>query len=256
VLFVAAALLLAVALALAGCSARCRPGTALVTVLLDGTAADADALVVTAQLAGASLMSQRFDWHGDGSGTLELRFPSGYPAGGRVDVGVSAQKGGAVVGNGSAVATLPDGCASFDLRVDPVAASDGGSPADAATVDAGGDPCAHLDDGTAVPGGQYLDRCCRGASVRLNLDNNCGGCGIQCRNGFHCVNTGATDARMWWCACAGAGDCWSNCCGTGNDPNTAAKVCSPSSCGSTAVCQGCPLGSTCEMTDPHYYCHY
>jgi hypothetical protein len=288
VLFVAAALLLVAALALAGCDARCQPGTALVTVLLDGAAADADGLAVTAQLAGAPVMTQTFAWHGGGNGTLELRFPSGYPAGARVDVTVVAQKSGAAVGSGSAVATLPEGCAAFELRVAPAGSGDGGSGDGGTSADgSAGDPCAQpnsdgvvcaptsdpcrrpgvcaaghcgplgqVDDGSAVPGGQYLDRCCGGKAVRLNGDDNCGGCGIQCHNGFHCLNNGATDGRMWWCGCSTNADCWSNCCGTGNNPNTAAKACAPSTCGATALCQGCPLGSTCEMTDPHYYCHY
>jgi len=286
-LFFGAALLLAAALALAGCDQRCRPGTALVTVLLDGTAGAADELEVTAQLSGAKVMSQSFAWPGGSSGTLELRFPAGYPAGARVDVQVQAQKGGSVVGSGSAVTTLPESCAAFDLRVAPASNDDGGSGGNG-EVDGGGDPCAapnsdgiecahsadpcqrsgtcsagkcspigQVDDGQpVVSGGAYLDRCCGGHAVKLNSDDNCGGCGIQCHNGFHCINSGATNDRMWWCGCSTNADCWSNCCGTGNTPNSAAKVCSPSTCGATALCQGCPLGSSCEMTDPHYYCHY
>jgi hypothetical protein len=283
-LFVGAALLLAAAFVLAGCEPRCRSGTALLTVLLDGAAANADDLLVKAQLSGAPVMTQPFPWPGGASGTLELRFPSGYPAGGHVEVQVLARKSGQIVGTGSAVATLPPGCATFDVRV-AASVDDGGAVSDGGA--GGGDPCAQpgsdgvvcaptsdpcrrpgvcasghcgpigqVDDGSAVPGGQYLDRCCSGRAVRLNAADNCGGCGIQCRNGFQCINTGATDGRMWWCGCGTAADCWSNCCGTGNNPNTAAKVCAPSTCGATALCQGCPLGSTCEMTDPHYYCHY
>jgi hypothetical protein len=274
----------------AGCEQRCRPSTALVTVLLDGVAANADTLLVTARLDGAAPMTQSFTWDGSGAaGTLELRFPSGYPIGAHVDVQVVARHGSQPVGNGSAVATLAAGCSTFELRVTPAGGSDGSDGGDGGgSGDGGGDPCAqpnsdgvecaHTDepcrrsavcsggrcgpigqisDGhVAYDGSDYLDRCCLGHAVRLNSDDNCGGCGIQCRNGFHCTNSGATNGQMWWCGCSTNADCWSNCCATGNNPNTAAKACAPSTCGATALCTGCPFGSSCVMTDPHYYCHY
>src|SRR5262249_34045412 len=110
-----------------GCDARCRSGTALVTVHLDGAAADADELLVTAQLADKPLMTQPFSWHGGASGTLELRFPSGYPSGARVDVQIAARRGGAPLAPRTATATLAPGCSTFDLRVAPGGSGDGGT---------------------------------------------------------------------------------------------------------------------------------
>lgn len=294
----ALAVAVAAAVACGGCSARCRPGTALVTVELTGSAAQADAIAVAAELAGGVPMQRTFAWSGGDAATLELQFPSGYPAGAGVDVQVSALRRGVPVGVGEDHEVLRPGCSTLRVVVaggvggggaidDGGASDDDGGAAAPDLAAPGGDPCAatgsdgvvcapangpcqragvcqggrcgpvtQLPDGTAVPGGQYIDRCCAGQAVKLDSDDNCGGCGIHCMHGFHCNDTGATNERMWWCGCNNNSDCWSNCCGTGSTPNTAAKACSPSSCGTVALCQGCPLHETCEMSDPHYYCHY
>jgi hypothetical protein len=236
-------------------------------------------------------MTHSFPWSGAATGTLELAFPSGYPTGQPVDVRVAAERAGLLIGSGALHDTLQSGCSSFGLVVSDGSSGDddGGAAIDLAPpppdlaigicaaansdgkvcaptdnpcrrpgVCAGGHcgPITEVDDGAPVPGGQYIDRCCSGNPVKLNSDDNCGACGLRCLNGFHCINPGATDGRMWWCGCNNNPDCWSNCCGTGSNPGTAAKVCAPSSCAAAAVCQGCPLHSTCEMADPHYYCHY
>jgi hypothetical protein len=252
----------------------------------------ANELDVTASLGGGSVVRRTFGWGGAASGTLELTFPSGYPAGQAIDVRVDAQSAGRLLGSGSVHEVLQAGCTAFGLAVsdggdgglgsdDGAAAIDQASPPDLLDVCtvAGSDgivcaptdnpclkpgvcaaghcgPVSPLDDGTAVPGGQYLDRCCHGNPIKLNSDDHCGGCGLRCLNGFHCSNSGASDSRMWWCGCNANTDCWSNCCGTGSNPGTAGKVCAPSSCAIPAVCEGCPPHSTCEMAEPHYYCHY
>jgi hypothetical protein len=282
---------LALALVLGGgCSERCRPGTALVTVSFAGQTRAADNLVVDASVNGGAVTEHDFTWSGAASGTLELQFPSGYHAGQRLDVRIVAEHAGRVVGAGELHDVLQSGCSALGLIVFETGGvggtgDDGGGAAPPDLADGGpcaapgsngvvcaptSNPCQHagtcvgghcgpitqVDDGTPVPGGQYIDRCCGGTAVKLNSDENCGGCGILCRNGYHCNATGATDARMWWCGCTNNSDCWSNCCGTGSSPNTAAKECSPSTCDANAVCQGCPIHSTCEMVSPHYYCHY
>jgi len=275
----------ALALTLAfGCGQeRCRSATALITIALDGESRRAEQLQVDAALSTGKLMERTYAWHGEPAGTLELLFPSGYPVGQRIDVQVVARSGDRPLGRGQLSEPLQPDCSAFRLVVSDTAAPDGGSTPDAGASDpctaAGSDgvvcaptsnrcqragtcvtghcgPITQVDDGTQVSGGQYIDRCCGGQAVKLNGDENCGGCGIRCQNGYHCISPGATDPRMFWCGCNTNADCWSNCCGTGNVPNSAAKACAPSTCGDTALCQGCPPHSTCEMTDPHYYCHY
>jgi hypothetical protein len=102
----------------------------------------------------------------------------------------------------------------------------------------------------------YLARCCGGAPVKINTTQNCGACGIACRNGNGCVSDG--NNMQWWCACRNVNtDCWSNCCATGIVMGTQSPVCSPSTCGSNAQCTSCPGGSHCDTQNaPHYWCHY
>jgi hypothetical protein len=96
----------------------------------------------------------------------------------------------------------------------------------------------------------YQHRCCKGAPTDIYTDaNNCGACGIACRNGNGCVNAGGE----YQCACTASSDCWSNCC---SQSVPTMLVCVPSSCGSTPVCISCPGGASCAMGSPHYYCHY
>jgi hypothetical protein len=106
-------------------------------------------------------------------------------------------------------------------------------------------------DGFQYDTSDYKFRCCNGQPARLDQSPNCGGCGIMCTAGQGCTNAGASNNMQYWCTCTTPGQCWSNCC-----PGSPG-ICSPSSCGSTALCEGCPPGSTCvaDMVT-HYYCHY
>src|SRR5438094_908788 len=91
--------------------------------------------------ARAATRARAADPTGSAHGTVEVDFPSGYPAGRSVVVTVAALDAGAVVGSGSAQTTLTAACAT--LAVDVV----GDAGAGVAEPDAGG----NSDGGACVP---------------------------------------------------------------------------------------------------------
>jgi hypothetical protein len=110
---------------------RCRSGTLLVTVTLAGTTASADQLVVDVALdGGAPHESTLAHAPGQPAGNVLVQFPSGYPRGHRIDVGLTASAEGVVLGSASAGVTLADDCAVATLTVD-----EGGGGDDLAVAD-------------------------------------------------------------------------------------------------------------------------
>lgn len=113
-------LLLAVALAAAGCGGvrKCKGGTMLVTVALEGPAAGADAVEVDALVEGGDHLTGRFAFDSASrGGTVEIQFPSGYPEGRPVTVRVTALKGAAPLSSGRAVITAEPGCTAGAVTV-------------------------------------------------------------------------------------------------------------------------------------------
>ncbi len=130
------ALALAGAILAAGCTStnKCKSGTVLVTASFDAAARAADELDVVVQLDQLASMSTKLPGPGGhASGTIQVEFPSGYHAGGMLQVSVSARLGGALVADGSASTTLAAGCSSLEIPV-AAGAGDGGAPADMTTL--------------------------------------------------------------------------------------------------------------------------
>jgi len=109
---------LACALVLAGCETTrpCRALTMLVTVQLDAATARADRIDVDVSLDGAPSKSNTFGHlPGDPRGTVEIDFPSGYPAGHTAGLTVRAYVAGNVIGTGTAALALPQDCATVEV---------------------------------------------------------------------------------------------------------------------------------------------
>lgn len=111
--------LLALALALAGCPSvsRCRDATLLLTVSFDAAAAAADTLQLDIAVDGNTRRTALSHARGSSGGTIEVRFPSGYPAGKSVMITVTALQGGSPLGAGTTTVVPPAGCATAALAV-------------------------------------------------------------------------------------------------------------------------------------------
>ncbi len=109
----------ALAAASAGCTTtnKCKSQTVLLTVALDAAAAAADALEIDVTIDGATTQSTIAHAAGSGSGTIEVRFPSGYPAGKSAQVTVVALQAGSPLGLAQTSLTLPKGCAVAAVSV-------------------------------------------------------------------------------------------------------------------------------------------
>ncbi|MCU1277148.1 MAG: hypothetical protein JWM53_694, partial [bacterium] len=111
--------LLALAVAAAGCSNvnRCRSQTILVSIALDATAAQSDTLAVDVAVDGSSNRTLVTHAPGSGAGTIEVRFPSGYPTGKTVAITIVALQGGNSIGTGTTTVVPPSGCATAALAI-------------------------------------------------------------------------------------------------------------------------------------------
>jgi hypothetical protein len=119
-------------LALAGCTtvAPCKSGTILLSLSLPGAQGSADQLAVSVAIGGGNAMLTTVPHTpGRASGTLEIDFPSGYPTGQSVSVGVTAIANGAVVGAKQTTIPAVAGCASGGLTL----VGSGSGPVDLAT---------------------------------------------------------------------------------------------------------------------------
>ena len=136
-----------------GCNTRpCAEGTLFLTVAYDGAAAAADTVEIALSVGGRSArQSSRGRTPGQGTDTLELAFPGGYPGGQEVRIALTARQGGVVVGAGSASLTPKAGCDTAAIFVGP--AHPGG--ADAAVDGPAAD--GRAGDGGAEDFGQSLD---------------------------------------------------------------------------------------------------
>jgi hypothetical protein len=114
--------------AVAGCSpelGRCKAGTLLVTVRLDGTTAAADELRIVVALDGmASPESTLPHTASQATGNVVVEFPHGYPLGSSAQVTVTAFAGGALVGRGVASIGLACSCEAVPLSVSAVESPD------------------------------------------------------------------------------------------------------------------------------------
>jgi hypothetical protein len=112
------AALLALAILGYGCQTnRCRNQTLLVSVTLDAKSAAADHLEVDVSVAGSVRHSALAHTPGSTSGTIEVRFPSGYPSGKSVVITIVATRNGETLGSAMEMLMLQAGCATTTLTV-------------------------------------------------------------------------------------------------------------------------------------------
>jgi hypothetical protein len=119
--------LLALALGLVECvhTADCRPQTVLVSFRLVGQAATADNFVVDVSIDGAPPHSSPGTFaNGTTSGTIEVTFPHGFPAGRQINIVLRVQHGSAVVGERGGDVTLRGSCGTLNLLLDDSGQSD------------------------------------------------------------------------------------------------------------------------------------
>lgn len=169
----------------AGCSTRaCRDGTLLLSLSFEGGAAGADSARITVSGAGAAAKVSTVLGPLPASGTVEVTFPGGYPAGQTITVQVEALQGGSAVASGSARVVLTAGCSSQSMRVS-------GPSADGA---ADGDPGGAVDATSPCDGGLVS---CAGLCVDLSSSAvNCGRCGHDCGGAAAKCTGGVCQAAM------------------------------------------------------------
>jgi hypothetical protein len=96
----------------------CRTQTLLVTVALDATSVPADRVDIDVTIDGTPSKTNSFNHTpGDLQGTIEIDFPSGYPAGHTIDLTVRADQAGTTIGNGSGELVLGDDCSTITIPV-------------------------------------------------------------------------------------------------------------------------------------------
>jgi hypothetical protein len=112
-------------LMIAGCPGTrvCKPGTLLVNVTLGAAAASASTFEVDVSLAGGAPRHTSFA-RGSNSrtGTIEIDFPSGYPAGKPVTVTVTASQAGQPVAAAVFMQTLAASCATATVALNDTSA--------------------------------------------------------------------------------------------------------------------------------------
>jgi cysteine-rich repeat protein len=136
-----------------GCGTNpCKQGTLLVTLTFTEGAREADTLDITVRRGSAIPVSQPFAHSPDvSSGTIEIDFPHGYPAGERVEVTVIARKDGVTVATGmEVIPALPQGCGTLVIGL---GAGTGGTGGGGATGGAGGMGGTAGTTGGAAPAG-------------------------------------------------------------------------------------------------------
>jgi hypothetical protein len=162
------AALLALALAAAGCGGtnNCRSKTVLLAISLDAAAAQADALDIDVTIDGNTNTSHLTHAAGSTGGTVEVRFPSGYPAGKSVAISVTALAGGSPVGSGTASFVAASGCDSRSVTVQ------GGAVAEDLSMTSGDDLSMSMADLTPP-----ADIACASSTENCfnGVDDNCDG---------------------------------------------------------------------------------
>jgi hypothetical protein len=113
------ALLLALGATACESTRACREYTLYVAVRFDSVSADADVMYVFVTIDGmASASTQKQRVPGTTSGTLEIDFPGGYPAGHTVSVEVRTLLSGVTVGDGRESVLAEPKCTTLSLSVE------------------------------------------------------------------------------------------------------------------------------------------
>src|SRR5688572_10766724 len=113
-------LLLGASLCLVACGGTkpCKDGTLFLNVSFVGASTDADSLTIEATVGGGQSRSATAPGpNGQSSGTIQVEFGEGYPAGKTLLVCVTANKGGSVVGFGTGSVDLSGACGSLNVLV-------------------------------------------------------------------------------------------------------------------------------------------
>lgn len=112
------ALLGASTLLACGGTRPCKDQTVFVNITLQGAAASADTLDVSVSVNGMTLNASGAHTPGVSQGTIELQFPSGYPAGQSITVTVNASASGQPIGTGSiGPVPLNSGCTTLAVTI-------------------------------------------------------------------------------------------------------------------------------------------
>jgi hypothetical protein len=110
-----------------GCGAKqCKSGTVLASFKLDSMTSDADEIdVIVTAAGGAPKETPVMRAGGELSGSIEIDFPKGYPAGNSEVITLVARRAGAQVATATFQGQFPSGCdaLSFDLT----STADGGA---------------------------------------------------------------------------------------------------------------------------------
>jgi hypothetical protein len=176
------AALLAVAFILGGCVdlRPCLPDTVLLTFRLSGRSVGADGLQVAVSIDGGPPHSSSVKLQGDGSGTAEIAFPHGFPAGHTITVVVSALLGDHVIASNTGTVTIDGRCGTVSVVID----GGGGEDMSTADLDVPPDLAQCLSScPTTVACGQIADGC--GGSL------SCGACQLTALSPS-VANAGAT----------------------------------------------------------------
>jgi hypothetical protein len=260
------AALLGCAVLVAACKtvAPCASHTLFVTTTLTGEAAQADAIRVQVAVAEQTLSTTIAHTPGQASGSIEVQFPKGYPAGKAITLTLTAERGGLVVGSGAKSATLAADCDTLSVDVIGGATPDGSAIPDGGTGLALGARCA--DNAACASGycvdGVCCDSACSGQCQACDVTAGtctpvtsgqphgtrtaCGGAGTPCAgacadgNSDACTYPGAsTSCRSASCA-NGVKTLAAGCDGAGACPAAATVTCNPLACNSA--------GTDCSMT--------
>ena len=108
---------LVLALFAAGCGGvrACRASSILVSLAFPDAGAGADTLELDVAIDGTPSKVNMFPLAGQTAGTVEIDFPSGWPAGHVVMLRARATAQGSQVAVGQTTITLPDGCATATI---------------------------------------------------------------------------------------------------------------------------------------------
>lgn len=168
---------------IAACSSPpCKPGTLFVTVGLGG--ASADRLDVSVSIEGGPAKTSSVPVSSS-SGTLEIDFPGGYPAGKNVSISVTGLRSGVVIGSGYADLTAPSGCGTAQIEVGAAGGTGGGSAG--GSGGGGGSAGGTAGGGTAGGGAMSCATSANGSSCFMGSPGLCrdGGCDVT-----HCFEDG------------------------------------------------------------------
>lgn len=262
-------------------TAPCKPGTLFVQLTLDGTSATADSLQVTVDLGGGTLLHGTPIAHQPGvsSGSVEVHFAPGYPAGQQVAVTVDALVGASIIGSGQQTLTLTSSCQSLSIAIAASAGDMGGGDGPDGNLSGcnSDSDCAtgHCADGVCC------DVACQGQCEACNLPATLGVCSpvtgapkaghMPCAsaskvcagscdgtNRTGCAYPGATTQCQAQSCSAGIKVLTTYCDGAGNCPTAAPLTCTPAMCNSagTDCASTCMGDGDCASVSGKPYCDH